>query len=140
MYQKDYILRMIEMISELIKGILGLIKKGEFQKASQSIDNAYYGYLKQDAAFFVRIPINQLTHSLIQEHNYTIGHLEILAELFFIQAELFYAQNKPSQSLEFYEKSIVLFEFVSKESKSFSLEKQSKLAFIKNRINILRQT
>ncbi len=41
MYQKDFILRMIEMLAELVAGILGLIKKGDFQKASQSIDNAF---------------------------------------------------------------------------------------------------
>jgi hypothetical protein len=33
MYQKDYILRMIEMLGEMIAGILGLIKKGEFEQA-----------------------------------------------------------------------------------------------------------
>ena len=41
MYQQDYILRMIEKIGVLVSGILGRIKKGEFQEASQSIDNAY---------------------------------------------------------------------------------------------------
>ncbi len=31
MYQKDYILRMIEMLGELVRAILGLIVKGNFQ-------------------------------------------------------------------------------------------------------------
>ena len=38
MYQRDYILRMIEMIAELVAGILGLIKKGDLEKASDAID------------------------------------------------------------------------------------------------------
>lgn len=134
MYQKDYILRMLEMLAELVAGILGLIKKGDFQKASQSIDHAYMDLLKQDAGFFQNIPLNKLTDNLIQEHHFTNGHLEILSELFYAQAELSFAQNNHSKSLEFYQKSLHLLEFVIKESQTFSLEKQSKITFLKKRI------
>ena len=58
MYQKDFILRMIEMLAELIAGILGLIKKGDFQKASQSLESAYQDLLKEDSTFFNKIPLN----------------------------------------------------------------------------------
>lgn len=134
MYQKDFILRMIEMLAELVAGILGLIKKGDYQKASQSIDDAYQDLLKQDAGFFNNIPLGKLTDNLIQEHNFTNGHLEILSELFYTQAELSFAQNKHTESLEFYQKSLCLMEFVIKESQTFSFEKQSKISFIQNRI------
>jgi hypothetical protein len=40
MYQKDYILRMLEMLATLIAGILGLIKKGDLQQASHALENA----------------------------------------------------------------------------------------------------
>jgi len=134
MYQRDFILRMIEMLAELVAGILGLIKKGDFQKASQSIDNAYQDLLKQDAGFFNKIPLNKLTDSLIQEHNFTNGHIEILSELFYTQAELSFVQQKYCESLEFYQKSFFLLEFVIKESQTFSFEKQSKISTLKNRI------
>lgn len=135
MYQKDYILRMIEMMAELIAGILGLIKKGKFQKASKAIENVYYDVLKQDASFFNKIPLHNLSDSLISEHNYTNGHLEILSELFYAQAELSHAQKRNIESLEYYQKSLHLLEFVIKESKTFSVDKQTRLSEIKNRIN-----
>jgi len=138
MYRQDYILRMIEMLADLIAGILGLIKKGDFQKASRSLDNAYYDFLKQDAAFFQSISTKELTNKLIIEHNFTNGHLEILSELFYAQAELLYAQGNRINSLEFYEKSLVLLDFVIKESKTFSIEKQSKVSLIQNRITKLK--
>lgn len=138
MYRQDYILRMIEMLADLIAGILGLIKKGDFQKASRSLDNAYYDFLKQDAAFFQSISTKELTNKLIIEHNFTNGHLEILSELFYAQAELLYAQGNRINSLEFYEKSLVLLDFVIKESKIFSIEKQSKVSLIQNRITKLK--
>ena len=39
MYQKDYILRMIEMLGDLIAGIFGLIRKGEYSKACRKYSN-----------------------------------------------------------------------------------------------------
>ncbi len=134
MYQRDFIMRMIEMIAEMIAGILGLIKKGNFQKASQLIEEAYHDYLKQDAAYFNSIPTDQLTDELISKHNYSNGHLEILSNLFYAQAELNYAQNKYSESLQFYQKALLLLEFVLNENQTFSFDKQSKSNLIQNRI------
>jgi len=137
MYQRDFILRMIEMLAELVAGIFGLIKEGDFQKASQSIESAYQDLLKEDSTFFNKIPLNELTNHLVREHNYTNGHLEILSELFYAQAELLFAQKNYSECLGFYQKSLYLLEFVIKESQTFSFEKQSKISALKNRITEL---
>ncbi len=134
MYQKDFIMRMVEMLAELVSGILRLINKGEFEKATQSIDNAYRDLLKEDAAFFTSIPLDKLTDVLIAEHNYTDGHLEILSELFYTQAELLLAQSKLGESINFYKKALKLFNFVIKKSGTFSIDKQSKIQYIENRI------
>ena len=81
-YQKDYILRMIEMIGEFIALLLGLLKKDDVQQAAERLDNAYRQFLKEDAAYFRIIPKEELTTKLLEEHNYTYGHLKILSELF----------------------------------------------------------
>jgi tetratricopeptide (TPR) repeat protein len=135
MYKKDFILRMIQMLGEVIARILGLIRKGDFQQASQSLENAYTDFLKQDAAFFRNIPKEKLTDELIKGHNYSNGHLEILSELFFVEGELLYTKGNVKESLEFYEKALILFDFVDKESKLFSLNRQSKISIIKSRIH-----
>jgi hypothetical protein len=96
MYQKDYILRMIEMLGDLIAGILGLIRKGDYDHASEQLGRIYYDMLKEDASFFRTIPKEELTHKLLQEHNYSSGHLEILAELFNAEAELELVQGRES--------------------------------------------
>jgi hypothetical protein len=51
---------MIEMIGELIAGVLGLIKKGDYQNARNTLEQAYYNFLKEDAAFFRNIPTEKL--------------------------------------------------------------------------------
>jgi len=138
MYQKDYILRMIEMLGELLTGILRLIKKGEYRRASEQIGRIYYSILKEDAAFFRTIPEADLTHKLLYEHNYTNSHLEILAELFNAEAELTFAQGKKSESIEYSRKSLMLFEFIDADQKTYSLERINKMESIRKRIENLK--
>lgn len=137
MLRKDYILRMIEMLAELIAGILGLIKKGEFDKASKAIDYAYHQLLSEDAAFFQNIPCNELTDTLLNEHNYENGHLEVLSELFRAQAELFYAQGKINESRDYYQKSFTLLTFITENTITFSFDNEMKIVNLKNRIEEL---
>lgn len=130
---------MIEMVAKLIAGILGLIKKGEFSQASDAIERIYYDILREDSAFFRSIPENELTNKLLQEHNYTSGHLEILAELFNAEAELESARGNRSSSLEFSRKSLILFDFIDKEEKTYYPERAEKMALIKKRIETLEK-
>ena len=134
MYQKDYILRMIEMLGDLLAAIFGLIKKGDYKRASEKLGKIYYDMLKEDAAFFRAIPADELTHKLLKEHNYTNGHLEILAELFNAEAELDLAQGNRSACLEYSTKSLILFEFIDREQKTYSSERLEKMAAISKRI------
>jgi hypothetical protein len=134
MYQKDYVLRMIEMLGDLIGAVLGLIKKGDYIKASEGIGKIYYDMLKEDAGFFRKIPAGELTSRLLKEHNYTNGHLEILAELFNAEAELEFAKGNKSGSLEYFRKSILLFEFIDMEQRTLYPERLNKMAAIRKRI------
>jgi hypothetical protein len=131
---------MIEMLGELIAGILGLIKKKDYNQASEKLGKIYYNMLKEDASFFRAIPEAELTRRLLQEHNYTNGHLEILAELFNAEAELELAQGNKAGSLEYSGKSLILFEFIDTGQKTYSLERINKIAAIKERIVTLQNT
>ena len=93
---------------------------------------------KEEASFFQRIHKDELTEKLIRDHNYTNSHLEILAELFYAEAELKYAKDNKEESIEFYEKSLILFEFVENNSKSYFLNRRSKKSSIKNRITQIK--
>jgi hypothetical protein len=137
MYQRDYILRMIEMLADLVAAILGFIKKGNLKLAEKALDDAFYTMLRKDAGFFQNIPTQKLTETLIREHNYTNGHLEILAELFFVEAELQSAKRQFSLSLEFYKKSLILLEFIDKEYKIFSQKRLDKIKSLNEKIEEL---
>lgn len=96
--------------------------------------------LKEDAAFIRAIPVEELTNKLLQMHNYTNDHLEILAELFNAEAELEIAQGNRAGSLKYSQKSLVLFEFIDTEQKTYSNDRFNKMTALKDRIDILRNT
>ena len=137
MYQQDYILRMIEMIGKFIASVLGLIKGGKYEEAEEMLGNVYYEVLKEDAAFFRSIPAEKLTQTLLQEHNYTNGHLEILAGLFTAEAELQYVKGRKEGALSFSQKALLLFEFVDGEQKTYMQERIDKINSLKARIEEL---
>jgi len=137
MYQKDYILRMIEMIGDLIAAMLGLIKKGDLDQAEKLLERGYYELLRRDASFFQLIPKEQLTDKLLGEHHYTNGHLSVLSELFFAEATLNEAHNKLKNSLIYYEKSLILLEFLEQEDKTWSAKREERKSLLKERIATL---
>lgn len=139
MYQKDYILRMITMLMKFIGEVLGLIKKGDLKQASDRLEKGYNTFLKEDAAFFKNIPSDRLPGKLLEDHNYTAGHVEILAELFNTEAELKLVKNDLQGSLEFSEKSLILFEFVDKEYRTYSEGRLKKMEKLKNNISRLKE-
>ncbi len=136
MFQKDYILRMIEMIGDLIAVILGLLKKGDTDQAEKILERSYYEFLRRDASFFQLIPKDQLTNQLLVDHNYTNGHLAVLAELFYAEAMVNEAQNKPENSKQYYEKTLVLLEFLEQEDKTWSAKREERMDLIKGKISL----
>ena len=52
MYQKDYILRLIEQLFKFLAEVLQLIKKDSYGEASEMLEHSYYDFLKEDAALF----------------------------------------------------------------------------------------
>ena len=128
---------MIEMIGDLIAGILGLVRKGDFNKASEEIGRLYYDVLREDSSFFRKIPEEDLTNKLLQEHNYTNGHLEILAELLYAEAELEFARGNKKEALEFSGKSLILFKYIDNEQKTYSFERDKKMKLLRERIEEL---
>lgn len=124
-------------MAKFMAELLGLVKKGDLKKASEMLEEGYRKFLHEDAAFFNNIPEESLTTKLLKEHNYEQGHLEVLAELFRAEGELRYAANDEPGSLGFFRKSLLLFEFIDKEQKTYSAERIEKMDLLRRRIKEL---
>lgn len=115
-------------------GILGLINKGHLEQAEQQLEKLFNDFLKEDSAFFTAIPPEEITTKLLREHNYTNGHLEILAWLFDTEAELELARGNNDLSLDFSRKALTLFEFLENEQKTYSLERAEKIRGLRDKV------
>jgi hypothetical protein len=138
MYQKDYILRMIEMLFKFLGELMEFIQKGELDHSGKMLEESYNIFLREDAAFFRNIPEEKLTDWLLNEHNYTSGHLEVLAELFNAEAELRLARNDMKGCIEFSKKSLRLFEFVDSEYRTYSEERMNKMDTLRSRLSEIK--
>lgn len=128
---------MIEMLGDLLRAIFGMIRNKNFIGAQESINEAYLSMLRKDSAFFQQIPADKLTATLIEDHNYTNGHLEILAELLYAEAELLTARNKKAESLPVYYKSLLLFEYVENVYRTYDEERIRKINNIRVKLKNL---
>lgn len=125
---------MIEMMGQFVAAILSKILKREFKEAEELLEESYNTLLKESAAKFTFIPKEKLTEQLISEYHFVDGHLEILAQLFKAEAELRLSQGNSDLSRDFFEKALILLEFVDNNSKAFSLERKSEIADIRVKI------
>jgi len=115
------------MLGELITAILSLIKKGNYGQANKALENAYQQFLQEDAAYFRILPMDKITSTLLQNHNYTHQHLEILAELFRLEAKINEARGQKDLCQEFAQKARLLFEYVDKAYRTYSEDRNNKI-------------
>ena len=139
MYQKDYILRMIEMLGDLLRALFGLITRGDYRQAEERLNEAYYTMLHKDSWFFQNIPVDKLTKTLIEDHNYTNNHLVILAELLYAEAELQFAKNNKAGSSLNYKKSLALLEFLDETERTYSEDRLLRMKEIREKIEKLEE-
>jgi hypothetical protein len=137
MYQRDYILRLIEQMINTLAVFFGLLKKEDLSKAGDLLSNAYYELLKEEAAFFRAIPEEELTGELLEKHNYTNDHLEIVAELFNAEAELCLAQGNKTDALSWTRKSLRLFRYYDQATKTYDRKRIDKMEAMERRISEL---
>ena len=128
--EKDFIMRQLMMLFEVIHKILGYRKNGEEGKAQDEI-KYFYKCLKIEADI-QSMGIEKLLDFLEKDKNLNIEQIEMIAFVLKEQGEL--AGNK-NQKLNFFRKSYFLLDKVDRESISFSMDRQMKIAELKEWLN-----
>lgn len=128
--EKDYLMRQLLMLFDVIQKILGYRKKGEKGKA---LDEIHYFYscleIEEDVE---SLGIKELFHFLEKDKKLTNGHIELVAFVLKEQGELAEEQNRRN---DFFRKAYFLLEKVERESTSFSMDRQMKLEELKKCLN-----
>lgn len=124
--EKDFLMRQLMMLFEVIHKILLYRKKGEKGKALEQIQY-FYNCLRIDVDIN-SLEIEQLLNFLEKEKNLNHEQIEMLAYVLKEQGEL---SESSETKLDFFRKAYFLLNKVELESISFSMDRQMKLAELK---------
>lgn len=128
--EKDYLMRQLMMLFEVIHKILRYRKKGEKGKAQEQIQH-FYESLKIGNEVN-KLNIEDLLDLLETKKKLTNEHIEMVAYVLKEQGEL---ADSANQKIDFFRKSFFLLEKVERESTSFSMDRQMKLAELRTYLN-----
>ena len=128
--ERDYLMRQLMQLFEVIQKILGHRKKRENDQAEEQI-RYFYSCLKVETNIR-ELTIEELINYLQDERKLSNEHLELLAFVLKEQGELAVNEN---DKLDYFRKSYFLLDKVERESTSFSMDRQMKLSELREFLN-----
>ncbi|HKI89415.1 MAG TPA: hypothetical protein VKA38_10325 [Draconibacterium sp.] len=128
--ERDYLMRQLMMLFEVIQKILRYRQKGEKKPALDQI-KYFYECLKVDESVHKK-GIKELMDYLVLERKLTNEYLEMIAFVLKEQGEL---EADADQKLDFFRKAYFLLDKVDRESTTFSMDRQMKLAELRTCLN-----
>jgi hypothetical protein len=128
--EKDYLMRQLMMLFDVISRIIRYRKKGENDEA---LDEIQYFYECLNIEKEINsMSIENLLKFLESEKKLTNEHIEMVAFVLKEQGEL--SQTKETK-LDFFRKSWFLLDKVERESITFSMDRQMKMAELREYLN-----
>ena len=129
-FEKDYLMNQLMMLFEVIHKILRLRRKGEKEEAEKQIQ-FFYEYLKIDEDV-EKLSVEALIDLLEKDKKLVNEQLEMVAFVLKEQGELAHSNDK---RLDFFRKSYFILQKVERESTSFSMDRQMKIAELSAYLN-----
>ncbi len=128
--ERDYLMRQLRMLFDVISKIIRHRRKGENEGAQDEI-NYFYSCLKIDEDIKT-MNIEALFDLLVNIKKLTNEHIEMVAFVLKEQGEL---SDQRESKLDFFRKSYFLLDKVDRESLTFSMDRQMKMAELKEYLN-----
>ena len=128
--ERDYLMRQLRMLFDVIAKIIRHRRKGENEDAQDEI-NYFYSCLKIDEDI-ITINIEALFDLLVNIKKLTNEHIEMVAFVLKEQGEL---SDQRESKLDFFRKAYFLLDKVDRESLTFSMDRQMKMAELKEFLN-----
>lgn len=128
--ERDYLMRQLMMLFDVISKIIRHRKKGENENAQEQI-NYFYSCLKIDEDIKT-MNIEALLDLLVNIKKLTNEHIEMVAFVLKEQGEL---SDQKEIKLDFFRKAYFLLDKVDRESFTFSMDRQMKMAELRGYLN-----
>lgn len=134
MERRDYLMRYFDQLGEVIARLIGFRKRKDWEHAHEYIDEVSNDFLGIDINELRETDSPDLVDFLLKELNFTLDKLKILAELLKEKGETYFQQRNSVDALIFLNHSLTLFNYIDKEEKTYSLERNQKMEFINQRL------
>jgi len=135
MYERDYIMRMIEAFAKMIAAIIGLREKGELDKAWALVEEAYERILKVNAGEIKAFDDEQWKQFCTKRSR---EELEMLADLLRAEAEIMSESGNTRGAGELFFKALQLLKIVDAQSASFSIARIDKISELEQKLSMLK--
>jgi len=130
MIRKDYIMRMVQEFAKFLADIVGLKREGEFGEALKKIDNVYLGMIDLDPSVLKSVDPDKLLGFLQDEKQYNNHYLKMIAELLFVEGQIYSENGDPVSARNVMEKAKILIQFLMENETTFSFDWYEKLSVI----------
>lgn len=127
MLEKDYFMKLIQLLIEALQKIKNNIDNNEIEKAENQIRKSY-DFLGRDNKYFKKAETNEIINFFKTQNGEHLKRVMLLADLFFLESKI---QTNIKLKNNFLKKSQSLFNYYSSNSKEYSFELQAKLSQIK---------
>ncbi len=134
MEQKDYILREIEKIGQIISAIRQkLLNENQnlaigLEPQTVNVKGLFLNELNIDIEIFLRLNTEDSKRYLLDIGGFSVDNIEMLAGCI---SEVGFS-NKTEKLNEYFEKALQLYELCNLESKTYSIEREQNIMKIKN--------
>ena len=132
MYERDYIMRMIEAFAKMIAAIVGLREKGELDKARSLVEEAYDTVLKVNSEEIKEYDQDQWNQFCSKR---SPEELEMLADLLKVEGEIMLDSGKPEGVGKILFKAFQLLKLVEVQSGAFSLTRFDKITELEQKLS-----
>lgn len=137
MYQRDYLLRMMEDFFRFLSILLKFKENGNYPKALEIIQEASEKLLKVNVNEFTEH--EELFLTFLADSEKSPEMIEVMAELLKVKAEIHLEQHQIFSAIHAYEMALKSFQEWEMRSRNFSQEKNNKMAEIRYQLEQLRE-
>lgn len=130
MFQKDYLMRIIQTLLEGIDRIVNCIENGDIENAKIQITNNY-DLLGGSSTFFKEVEIEQAIDLINKQENSTFKNVLVLAQTMYLDAR---TQKSIALKNTLLKKSISYFEYYLEHTKEYSFKLIQQLNEIKSHL------
>lgn len=132
MHQRDYILKYLEKLGNVIGVLLGLKKEGKTEEAIKAIDEALKDILGFDMDFLYKTPEENIIACLVAEKKTDLEQLNVLTELLYEQIILLELKKEKQLVSSLSTKLLKIYNYLEGKEKAFSFDRMGKIERIKS--------